>query len=199
MISITGQSLTLEDVERVALGREREIVLSNQAKERITRSRNYVDELLQQNERIYGVTTGFGRLSEVFIQPARRKDLQLNLIRSHASGVGQRLSSPEVRTMMLLRANSLARGDSGCRVEVVERLLDFLRVGIHPVVPEIGSVGASGDLAPLAHVALALVGEGDVEMNGSVIPSRDALARSGLEPIELLAKEGLALINGTQA
>ncbi len=199
MIAITGQSLTLEEVERVALARERELILSPEAKEKVTRSRRFVEELLDQNERIYGVTTGFGRLSEVFIQPGRRKDLQLNLIRSHASGLGAHLSSAEVRTMMLLRANSLARGDSGCRVEVVERLLDFLRLGIHPVVPEIGSVGASGDLAPLAHVALALVGEGDVEMNGSVIPSREALARSRLQPLELLAKEGLALINGTQA
>ena len=199
MISITGQGLTLDDVQRVALGHERDLVLSPEAREKVSRSRRYVEELLQKNERIYGVTTGFGRLSDVFIQPDRRKELQLNLIRSHASGVGPRLSSPEVRAMMLLRANSLARGDSGCRVEVVERLLDFLRVGIHPVVPEFGSVGASGDLAPLAHVALALLGEGDVEMNGSVIPSRDALARSHLEPIELLAKEGLALINGTQA
>jgi histidine ammonia-lyase len=199
MISITGQTLTLEDVERVALARERDLVLSPQAEEKVTRSRSFVEGLLEQNERIYGVTTGFGRLSEVFIQPPRRKDLQLNLIRSHASGLGSHLSSAEVRTMMLLRANSLARGDSGCRVEVVQRLIDFLRLGIHPVVPEIGSVGASGDLAPLAHVALALLGEGEVEMNGSVIPSRDALARSRLEPIELLAKEGLALINGTQA
>src|SRR5437870_4426317 len=121
MISITGQALTLDDVQRVALGHERDLVLSPEAREKVSRSRRFVEELLQENERIYGVTTGFGRLSEVFIQPVRRKELQLNLIRSHASGVGQRLSSPEVRTMMLLRANSLARGDSGCRVEVVER------------------------------------------------------------------------------
>jgi histidine ammonia-lyase len=199
MISLTGHSLTLEDVERVARGQDREAVLADEAKERITRSRRYVEELLEQNERIYGVTTGFGRLSEVFIQPRRRKDLQLNLIRSHASGLGAHLSAREVRTLMLLRANSLARGDSGCRVEVVQRLLDFLRVGIHPVVPEVGSVGASGDLAPLAHIALAVLGEGEVELNDEVIPSRDALRRAGFEPIELLAKEGLALINGTQA
>ena len=199
MISITGQSLTLDDVERVALGREPDLVLSAEAQEKVSRSRRFVEQLVDQNERIYGVTTGFGRLSEVFIQPVRRNDLQLNLIRSHASGLGSRLSSAEVRTIMLLRANSLARGDSGCRVEVVQRLLDFLRLGIHPIVPEIGSVGASGDLAPLAHVALALLGEGEVQMNGSVMPSRDALRRSRLEPIELLAKEGLALINGTQA
>ncbi len=199
MIAITGRSLTLEDVERVALGQEREAVLSDDAQARIQRSRTYVEELLEQNERIYGVTTGFGRLSEVFIQPRRRKDLQLNLIRSHASGVGTRLSVREVRTLMLLRANSLARGDSGCRVEVVQRLLDFLRLGIHPIVPEVGSVGASGDLAPLSHITLAMLGEGDVELDGGIIPSKQALAQSGLPPIELLAKEGLALINGTQA
>src|SRR6266516_5855701 len=188
MISITGQALTLDDVQRVALGHERDLVLSPEAREKVSRSRRFVEELLQENERIYGVTTGFGRLSEVFIQPVRRKELQLNLIGSHASGVGQRLSSPEVCTMMLLRANSLARGDSGCRVEVVERLLDFLRVGIHPVVPEVGSVGASGDLAPSAHVALPLIGEGEVEVDGTVLPSREALGRVGLQPVELLAK-----------
>src|SRR5881628_14123 len=113
MISITGQALTLDDVQRVALGHERDLVLSPEARDKVSRSRRFVEELLQENERIYGVTTGFGRLSEVFIQPVRRKELQLNLIRSHASGVGQPLTSPEVRTMMLLRANSLARGDSG--------------------------------------------------------------------------------------
>lgn len=199
MLSLTGHTLTLDDVVRVADGRECDVRLSDDAIARVERSRSYIEELLERNERIYGVTTGFGRLAEVFISPARRTELQLNLVRSHSSGFGTRLGTAEVRTIILLRANALARGNSGCRRDVITRLLDFLRLGIHPVVPEIGSVGASGDLAPLAHVALALVGEGEVEMGGAVLPAADALARAGLEPLTLVEKEGLALINGTQA
>lgn len=199
MLQLTGSALTPDDVVRVALGAESDVVLASDARERVLRSREFIDGLLKRNERIYGVTTGFGRLAEVFISPARRTELQLNLVRSHSSGFGFPLGVPEVRTIVLLRANALARGNSGCRVEVIERLLDLLRRGIHPVVPEIGSVGASGDLAPLAHVALALVGEGEVEWEGVRRPAAEAFSSAGLEPLRLGAKEGLALINGTQA
>ncbi|MBA3260153.1 MAG: histidine ammonia-lyase [Gemmatimonadales bacterium] len=198
MITIDGQHLTVEEVASVADGRERELVLAESARWRMERSRAHVEMLLAQNERIYGVTTGFGRLSEVFISPPRRSELQLNLIRSHSSGLGQRLSAREVRTIMLLRANALAHGCSGCRVELVERLLALLAGGMHPVVPEVGSVGASGDLAPLAHVALGLIGEGEMEVEGVTVSTAQALARAGLAPLRLVEKEGLALINGTQ-
>lgn len=198
MITIDGHHLTLEEVARVADGLETDLSLAEAARAQMERSRAYVEMILARNERIYGVTTGFGRLSEVYISPARRSELQLNLIRSHSSGLGQHLSAREVRTIMLLRANALAHGHSGCRVELVERLLEFLRRGMHPIVPEIGSVGASGDLAPLAHVALALVGEGGMEVDGTTVATAEALARAGLEPLRLVEKEGLALINGTQ-
>jgi histidine ammonia-lyase len=199
MITLDGQNLTLEEVVRVADGLESQVSLAESARLRVERSRNYIEQLLAQNERIYGVTTGFGRLAEVFISPARRNELQLNLIRSHSSGLGQRLSKREVRTIMLLRANALAHGDSGCRPDLIERLLELLRLDMHPVVPEIGSVGASGDLAPLAHVALGLIGEGEMEVKGSTMPTSEALAKAGLQPLGLVEKEGLALINGTQA
>ena len=198
MIQVDGASLALDDVARVASGEERQLELSVAARDRVQLARSYIEELLEQNERIYGVTTGFGRLSEVFISAPRRSELQINLIRSHCCGVGKPLAAPEVRTVILLRANALAHGNSGCRVEIVERLLDFLRLDLLPVVPEAGSVGASGDLAPLAHVALALMGEGQVDFEGAGLPAAEALRRAHLEPIRLVEKEGLALINGTQ-
>jgi histidine ammonia-lyase len=198
MITLDGEHLTLDEIARVAEGQERDVRLAEGARERVQRSRGYVETLLNQSERIYGVTTGFGRLSEVFISAPRRSELQVNLIRSHACGLGARLRPPEVRTLILLRANALAHGNSGCRVEVVERLLELLRRDILPVVPEVGSVGASGDLAPLAHIALAVMGEGEVEVAGTTAPARDVLARAGLAPVRLVEKEGLALINGTQ-
>lgn len=173
--------------------------LEEGARERVGRARAYVEALLEAGERIYGVTTGFGRLAEAVISPGQRSALQRNLVRSHAAGVGASLEASQVRALLLLRANALARGHSGCRVVVVERLLEFLNRGIHPVVPEAGSVGASGDLAPLAHVALALIGEGRVEVDGQVRAVAEVLEEVGLEPLELGAKEGLALINGTQA
>lgn len=199
MLVLTGHDLTIDDVARVASGEVTDVRLAPEARARVERARAYIEALLANNERIYGVTTGFGRLAEVFISPARRQELQVNLVRSHSSGFGRPLPTPVVRTIILLRANALARGNSGCRVEVVERLLDLLRLGIHPVVPEIGSVGASGDLAPLAHVALALIGEGEVEVGGTIKPAAEAFAAAGLAPLQLQEKEGLALINGTQA
>jgi histidine ammonia-lyase len=198
MLEIDGEHLTIDDVVRVADGDERDVRLAAPAQARVERARVYIESLLEQNERIYGVTTGFGRLAEVFISAPRRSELQANLIRSHCSGAGAPLSPREVRTIMVLRANALARGHSGCRVVVIERLLDFLRHDIIPVVPEVGSVGASGDLSPLAHIALVLMGEGDVLAGDIRRPAATALAEAGLEPVRLVEKEGLALINGTQ-
>lgn len=198
MIQIDGRSLTLEHVSLVA-HRAEELTLAPAARDALAHSRAFIAELLERGERIYGVTTGFGRLSEVFIAPDEQRELQRNLVRSHASGVGPLLSRPQVRALMLLRANALARGHSGCRPEIVERILTYLNLGIHPCVPSAGSVGASGDLAPLAHVALTLMGEGRVEVNGRERTVGGVLAEHGLEPLELVEKEGLALINGTQA
>ena len=198
MIELTGTSLTLEAVESVARDGA-EVSLGQPARDAITESRRFVEALLESGERIYGVTTGFGRLADVVIAPDQQMELQRNLIRSHSAGVGDTLSQVEVRAILVLRANALCRGHSGCRLEVVELLLEMLNHGIHPVVPEMGSVGASGDLAPLAHIALTILGEGFVLSDGSPVPSADALARAGLEPMDLREKEGLALINGTQA
>jgi histidine ammonia-lyase len=197
-LEISGRTLTLEDVGAVARAPGAHVRLAADALEGMTRARRVVEESVARGDRIYGVTTGFGRLADAVISPEERTELQLNLIRSHASGIGDPLPEEVVRAVMLLRANALARGASGCRVEVVERLLELLGLGIHPVVPSAGSVGASGDLAPLAHVALALVGEGEVVADGKRLPAAEALRSAGLEPLTLEAKEGLALINGTQ-
>jgi histidine ammonia-lyase len=197
-VVLTGSNLTLEQVAAVALDRA-PVALSLPAREAIERARAHVERAVARGDRVYGVTTGFGRLAEVVISPDQRAALQTNLIRSHAVGVGPSLPPEAVRAIMVLRANALARGASGIRLEVVERLLELLNRGVHPVVPEAGSVGASGDLAPLAHVALALIGEGRVEVEGQVRATAEVLAEAGLEPLALAAKEGLALINGTQA
>ena len=198
-VLLSGRDLTLEQVERAAEDPEVPVALAPGAREAMEESRRLVEELAGEDGKIYGLNTGFGGLSEVAISLQQRSDLQRNLVRSHSAGVGDPLERSEVRAIMLLRANALARGRSGCRPRVVERLLDFLNEGIHPVVKRFGSVGASGDLGPLAHVALALIGEGEVEAEGRVRPSRDVLEERGLEPLELREKEGLALINGTQA
>ncbi|HEX5727327.1 MAG TPA: histidine ammonia-lyase [Longimicrobiaceae bacterium] len=197
-LAIDGDTLTLEDVERVATDAGVRVALDGAARERVVRSRAVVEEALRGGAVVYGVTTGFGRLAETAVPPERVEELQLNLIRSHACGVGPPLSRAETRAVTLLRANVLAKGFSGVRPVVVERLLDLLNRGIHPVIPEQGSVGASGDLAPLSHLALVLVGEGQAELEGEVVSGAEALARAGLEPLRLQAKEGLALNNGTQ-
>jgi histidine ammonia-lyase len=163
------------------------------------RSRALVDRLIAQKKVVYGVSTGFGALSTEHVEPAQARQLQLNLVRSHACGVGEPLSEAESRGVLLLRANALARGLSGVRPEVVELLCDFLNARIHPVIPAKGSVGASGDLAPLAHVALALVGEGEVIFRGRQALASKALRAIHRTPLVLEAKEGLALVNGTQA
>lgn len=198
-VRVDGRSLTLEQVHRVATDLATSVALEDHARQRIGASRAFIESKVASGERVYGVTTGFGRLADVTIAEEERTALQHNLVRSHASGVGAPLDRAEVRALMLLRANALALGVSGCRVDVVERILDFLNHGIHPRVPEFGSVGASGDLAPLAHVALALVGEGDAEHGGEWAPVATWLAEAELGPVTLESKEGLALINGTQA
>ncbi|MCS7182184.1 MAG: histidine ammonia-lyase [Thermoanaerobaculum sp.] len=198
MVVIDGASLTLEQVEEVAR-KGAQVALAPEARERMARRRQGIEERLAAGEVIYGVNTGFGRMADVVIPPQRLRELQLNLLRSHACGVGPPFASEVVRAMLLLRANVLATGFAGVRPEVVERLLELLNAGVHPVVPSQGSVGASGDLAPLAHLALVLVGEGYAQVGDAVLPGREALARAGLTPLTLAPKEGLALINGTQA
>lgn len=195
---LVGEPLNLESILAVAR-HGRAVGLSQGARERLERCRAYVERLLREGRRVYGVTTGFGRLAQVRIPPSEVRSLQRNLLLSHAMGVGENLPQDVVRAMLLLRAQSLALGYSGVRPELVELLLEMLNRGVHPVVPAQGSVGASGDLAPLAHLALPLLGEGFAEYAGEVLPGGEALRRAGLSPIGLEAKEGLALINGTQA
>jgi histidine ammonia-lyase len=174
--------------------------LADEAAGRIEASRAVVERLVASGATVYGVTTGFGDLADVRIEPSQTAELQRNLIRSHAAGVGEPLPDDVVRAMLLLRANTLAIGLSGVRLAVPQLLIDLLNAGIHPVIPRRGSVGASGDLAPLAHLALVVIGEGQATTNGdaAVTSGSEALARAGLQPLALEAKEGLALLNGTQ-
>ena len=195
---MVGTQLTLADVMRVA-NDGAPVALSYDARARIVKSRDYIERIVAEGRTVYGVTTGFGKLANVRIAPEDVQQLQRNLVRSHAMGVGEPLSQEVVRGMLLLRAQSLALGFSGIRVEVIELLIGMLNHGIHPIIPSQGSVGASGDLAPLAHMALALIGEGKVEFGDAVLPAAGALQEVGLKPVTLEAKEGLALINGTQA
>lgn len=198
MITLDGHGLTLAQLEAVARDRV-PVRLGEDAAVRVRRSRALLEGLLDAGTLIYGVNTGFGRLADVRISPDQQRALQRNMIRSHAAGTGRPLPLAEVRAIIALRANTLARGQSGCRLVVVERLLELLNRGVHPVVPEIGSVGASGDLAPLAHVALALTGEGRAELNGREGEAAELLAEAGVVPLDLAEKEAVALINGTQA
>jgi len=198
-LEIFGDRLRLEDVEKVARGEVAEVKLAAEARARVEAARAFVDRIVEEGRVVYGITTGFGALAHVVIPPDRLRELQANLIRSHASGVGAPLPVEEVRAITLLRANVLARGHSGVRPVVVDLLLELLNRGVHPVIPERGSVGASGDLAPLSHLALVLMGEGEAFYGGERLPGAEALRRAGLEPITLAAKEGLALNNGTQA
>ncbi|HEX5069025.1 MAG TPA: aromatic amino acid lyase, partial [Vicinamibacterales bacterium] len=198
MILLDGSSLTLDALARVAHDAE-PVGLSADARARVSASRRVVDGHAARGVPVYGVNTGFGALADVAIPSDQLSALQLNLIRSHAAGTGEPLPVPAVRALMALRANVLAKGFSGIRPETLDALIALLNAGVHPVVPSRGSVGASGDLAPLAHLALVLIGEGEAAVNGEGIGSgADALQRAGLEPIRLAAKEGLALINGTQ-
>jgi len=196
-IRLTGEGLTLADLEAIA-AREARVSLAPESRRRIAASRKVVDRLARRGTVSYGITTGFGRFSDVVIPKDRLAELQKNLVRSHAAGVGSPLSPPFVRAMIALRANTLAKGFSGIRLGTVEALLAMLAADVLPVVPEQGSVGASGDLAPLAHLALGLIGEGDVFRRGKRMPAARAFRAARLRPVELGAKEGLALINGVQ-
>ena len=196
-VVLNGAELTVPDVESVARG-ERYAVLADDARERVAEARAVIERLVASGEVVYGVTTGFGALASTYVPPERTRELQERLLLSHAAGVGEALPTEVVRAMLLLRANTLALGHSGCRPELIERLLRLLRLRIHPIVPSQGSVGASGDLAPLAHLALPLIGHGEVEVEGRVMPAGAALVQAGLEPLVLEPKEGLALLNGTQ-
>src|SRR3989442_1803104 len=197
-MQLSGQTLTLAEIGAVALG-DAAVQTSRSARPRILASRKVIEEIIARDDVVYGVSTGFGKLSDVRIAHDALAELQLNLVRSHACGIGNPLSEPEVRAMMLLRANVLALGLSGIRFEIIEMLCKMLNRRVCPVVPEKGSVGASGDLAPLAHLALSLIGEGEAFFQGERMESREAFRLAGLEPVELQAKEGLALLNGTQA
>ena len=198
MIEIDGNNLTLEQLAAIS-SRQEQVTLAQESIKRIQRSRKTVEDILASGRAVYGINTGFGKLVDVHIPPDELRQLQLNLVRSHCCGVGEPLDEPSTRAMMLLRANVLAKGFSGVRPIVAETLVQMLNAGIHPVIPSRGSVGASGDLAPLAHLALGLIGEGDVSFNGKIVPANEAMQSAAIVPLQLEAKEGLALINGTQA
>jgi histidine ammonia-lyase len=197
-MQLIGQPLSLSQIAAVALGGEK-VEIAASVHTRIQESRRVIERIIADQTVVYGVSTGFGKLADVQIPASELRQLQLNLVRSHACGTGCPLSIPETRAMMLLRANVLTLGFSGIRLEVIERLCQSLNRGVTPVIPEKGSVGASGDLAPLAHLALTLLGEGEAFFEGARMPSRRALEKAGLKPVILEAKEGLALLNGTQA
>lgn len=197
-IQVDGATLTIERVVAVARGGAH-ARLAASARRGMRRSRAWVEDAVRDHAVVYGVTTGFGAFQNVSVRSERLRELQRNLILSHCAGVGAPFDEDIVRAMLLLRANALARGHSGIRIGTVERLIEMLNRGVHPVVPEQGSVGSSGDLAPLSHAAAVLIGEGEAFYRGKRMSGRDALRVAGLEPVVLEAKEGLALNNGTQA
>lgn len=198
MILLDGNELTLEQCREIIF-KYKNVDLTPEAWKRVEASRALVERSVSDGEIIYGITTGFGKFSDVHISNEAAAELQMNLIRSHACAVGAPFPEHISRAMILLRANALAKGHSGIRRELMQLLLDVLNRRIHPVIPQQGSLGASGDLAPLAHLALVLIGEGEAFVSGKRVSGKEALARAGLSPVRLAAKEGLALINGTQA
>ena len=197
MITIDGNSLTIEDVINICKNNEK-VQLSPAAEPKMIESRKYVEKVLEENRTVYGITTGFGELANKSISPDKAKKLQENIIRSHSTGVGKPFDEEVVRGVILLRANALAKGHSGVRVIVIKTLLEILNKNIYPFIPSQGSVGASGDLAPLSHLALALIGEGECFVNGKRTPANIVLKNAEVTPLKLEAKEGLGLINGTQ-
>ena len=198
MIELNGQPLTLQQIADIAHGREH-VGLASEARTRVENARRVVEQIVAEGRTVYGVNTGFGKLSDVSIETSELRALQTNLVRSHACGLGNPLSVAEARAMLLLRANVLATGFSGARPLVIETLIEMLERGVTPVVPEKGSVGASGDLAPLAHLATTAIGEGEAFYKGERISSESALQEAQIKPLQLEVKEGLALLNGTQA
>src|SRR2546421_5489343 len=197
-MELQGEQISLTELAAIAAGGEA-VRISPVARPLVLASRKLIEEIVARDAVVYGVTTGFGKLSDVRIARSELRQLQLNLVRSHACGIGNPLSQAEVRAMMMLRANVLALGLSGVRVEVIDLLCEMLNRRVCPIVPEKGSVGASGDLAPLAHLALSLIGEGEAFFERERMPSAEALRRAQVAPLQLEAKEGLALLNGTQA
>lgn len=195
-VILSGKALIIEEVVRVARGRER-VFVSETARAALQKSRDFVDRLVSQRRPVYGVTTGFGSFKDVAISPEQTATLQANLIRSHATGVGDPLSEDAVRAAIVVRVNSLVRGHSGVRQEVIDRLLDLLNHDVYPFVPSKGSVGSSGDLAPLSHIVLTIMGEGEAIVDGKRCPTVDVLRDKGLHTVTLMSKEGLALNNGT--
>jgi histidine ammonia-lyase len=196
-IEIDGNSLTLEQTAAVADGATVQLAVA--ARPRIEQARQFVEQIIARGEVVYGINTGFGKLADVSIPRDHLRELQINLVRSHCCGVGDPLDERVVRVMILQRANVLAKGFSGCRIEVIETLIAMLNAGVHPVIPSRGSVGASGDLAPLAHLAIVAIGEGQAALQGERMAGDEALRRARIAPLVLEAKEGLALLNGTQA
>src|ERR1700741_4120801 len=196
-IALSGNDLTFDQLYGVAL-RSEKVTLASDAIERMKASRGVVDRVVASGATAYGINTGFGKLASARISPEQVRQLQVNLVRSHACGVGTPLSEPETRAMMVLRANALAKGLSGIRPVVVETLCAMLNAGVHPIIPSQGSVGASGDLAPLAHLAHVVIGEGRAVCHGEVLDGAEAMRRAGITPVALEAKEGLSLLNGTQ-
>jgi histidine ammonia-lyase len=198
-IVIDGEHLTFEQVSAIAYGKpgEPRVVLAEPAKKRVQKCADAVQTLLDRGEIAYGITTGFGAFKDKIISPDEAAQLQRNIVLSHAVGVGDPFDTATVRAIMLIRANTLARGFSGIRVATLELIVECLNRGVHPVIPEKGSLGASGDLAPLAHFGCVLIGEGQAEYKGAMLPGGEALGKAGLEPVTLAAKEGLAITNGT--
>ena len=196
-VVINGRDLTIEEVIRVCRGMEK-VSISPEAEDAVNKARAFIEKKLDEGAIIYGLTTGFGKFANVFISQDETADLQRNLIVSHTCTAGEPYEQKYVRAAMLLRCNSLSRGNSGIRLSTIQTMLDMLNAGIHPVIPCKGSLGASGDLAPLSHIALALIGLGNVEYKGEIMPAAEAMKKEGIEPVQLAAKEGLALNNGTQ-
>lgn len=196
-VVIDGQSLTIDKVLDVArFGAE--VVISEEAAIKVEKARQFVDELVDSKKVVYGITTGFGKFSDVVISKEETKDLQRNLIISHACGVGNPFSEEIARAIMLLRVNNLSKGHSGVRPVTIQTLVDMLNKGVNPIIPEKGSLGASGDLAPLSHMVLVMIGLGEATYKGERMSGAEAMKQAGITPIELTSKEGLALINGTQ-
>ena len=196
-VLINGRDLTVEEVIGVCRGNEK-VEIAPQAKEAVNKARAYIEKKLEDGAVIYGLTTGFGKFANVLISKEETAELQKNLIISHTCTFGEPYPREYVRAAMLLRCNALSRGNSGIRLSTIQTMLDMLNAGIHPVIPRKGSLGASGDLAPLSHIALGLIGLGKVEYKGKIVDAKVAMEAEGITPVELAAKEGLALNNGTQ-
>ncbi|UCG44546.1 MAG: histidine ammonia-lyase [Candidatus Bathyarchaeota archaeon] len=196
-VAVDGETLTIHDAVAVAR-RGATVVFPPKTRQRVQRCRRALEEIVRTEKTLYGVTTGFGALGTVRVSSKNIKELQRNLIRSHAAGVGKPLPKDVTRALMLLRVNTLAKGNSGIRLKTLETLINMINRGVHPVIPEKGSVGASGDLSPLAHMTLVMMGEGEAEYKGATMSGKEAMAKAGIDPVELDSKEGIALINGAQ-